>query len=655
MSKSRLVSSRTFHTRTYSGMLAAIAAAVLTACGGGSAGGETNNATKDPSSTVVVVAGSAGVAGTPGTAGTAVTAVTAGTAGTAGKAGTAGDGSPSTPSSSIGSASTPIDTPLAQNADSASRRTDALALWREASPSKRVKGSCVGCHGADYLDLARIGTSAATVQRRAVIDGASAAEAQTLYASIQDLRSQYSIPIENPQTFRPFQPGGVLLPGDTSQARDAAFGRELKTLIPTLMGPRIGNLAQAQKARDELIDLARGTNAAGANSAMLNLRSLPVGVPFPRWSADAFNASSSDASQTTLNDWISDVALEPVDADRAQWLGLQQAYLSNPSTPNFWRMFAFVDRLTPQPATYVDSLSSGQRDILQSYAGTKYRSALIGQHLLRTDLAGTTSKFLGTGAVAFNYLLNDSYGVRLPNYSVMPQSNFWDVADVIGRSELQGPLNTSYSDPVGNALAEMGFPDFVVKSTRSPSGSSLGRGDTGQEMRLSWFWLGFTLDPSLYRIGSSGSTQGGEYFTGTLTSEDYKMWIHNAFGEVMKGVSRTLPEAGFGQYDAFVPGYVPKATEFYLGYYLLQARTVRDDWVTAEQKSFYAPMLTNMHRMYLLLYADALARNAADKISPTDFEEQANPMRDAFTAYDAVNKQADEALIQRVKILVANP
>ena len=628
MNKRRLLFSEPSSFRVKSGLISGITASVLSACGGGTETSTTANSQAT------------------------ISATAPGSAGSGGSAGSVSAGNTSTLAISGPSEHTSIDSSLGRSSDSVTRRARALTLWREASPLKRVKGSCVGCHGPDYLDLARIGTSATTVQRRAVIDGASAAEAQVLFSAIVDLRSQYSIPVENPQTFRPFQPGGALLPGDTSQARDAAFGRELKTLLPTLMGSRIGTLVQAQNAKYELIDLARGTNAGGANAAQINLRSLPVGVPFPRWSADAFNATGIDASQTTLNDWISDVALEPVDRDRSQWLALQQTYLTDPSTPNFWRMFAFIDRLTPQPAGYIGTLTSQQRDLVQSYAGSKYRSVLIGQHLLRTGLTGTTQSFIGDGAVAFNYLTNDSYGVRIPNYSVLPQSNLWDVADVIGRSELQGPLNVSYSDSVGSALTEMGFPDFVVKSTLSPSGSTLSRGDTGQEMRLSWFWLGFTLDPSLYRIGSSGSTQGGEYFSGTLESEDYKMWIHNAFGEVMKGVTRTLPEAGFGQYDAFVPGYVPKATEFYLGYYLLQAGIIRDDWITAEQKVAYAPMLTNMHRMYLLLYADALARHSADKITPSDFEEQANPIHDAFLAYDAANRQADEALLQRVRTLL---
>jgi hypothetical protein len=567
--------------------------------------------------------------------------------------GCGGGAGTSTAISTADSTSSVVSTTIA--ADSSTRRAQALAVWREPSPALRAKGSCVGCHGPDFLDLARIGSSPATIIRRATVDGATAAEAQVLADSIADLRTQYAIAAENPQTFRPFQPGGALLPGDTSQARDIAFGHQLQRLAPTLMGPRIATLAQAKQARDELIDLARGSNAAGANASRLNLRSLPVGIAFPQWSADAFNATGSDVSQTTLNDWISDVAFEPIDADRPQWLALQQAYLADPSSANFWTLFAFVDRLTLQPAAHMASLTDKQRGYVQGYADAKYRATLIGQQLLRTGLNGTTASFVGDGAVAFNYLLADNHGVKLADGYVMPQSRLWDVADVGARSVLQASISTPANAPLPDALAELGFPKFVQDSTRSPTtGLSSNRWDTGTEMRLAWFWLGLTMDPSLFRLGRGGATQGGEYVNATLANNTYNLYLHDQFSQVMRAIARTLPETGFNQ--NFVAGSVPQASEFYMGYYLIQYHPngngiVRDDWVTPEQKQLYTTMVNNTHRMYLLLYADVLSRSTANKISQNDFTNFTGRMRTVFTAYEPQSQAADEALIQRVKSL----
>jgi hypothetical protein len=565
-----------------------------------------------------------------------------------------GGGGAATATATTDAAATP--TTLTREA----RYTAALTLWRENGDGRadklqlRPKGSCMGCHGADFLDLARIGTDRATTIRRATTDGATPAEAALLADALEDLRSQYRITPQNPQQFRPFQPGGALLEGATAQERDITFGRQLQRLLPTLMGPRIATLAQAQQARDELLDIARGSNRAGANAARLNMRTLPVGIPFPQWSADAFNAG--DISQTTLNDWLSDLAFEPAAADRASWLALNDAYLADPSNANFWRLFAFVDKLELYPEEHVATLSPAQRAWVQGYSGHKYRSSLVGQHLLRTELRGSTAQFLGEGAVAFNYLLADNHGVDLSSkWSVLPQSHLWDVADVGGRGVLQAAISTNaHNRPVGEALAELGFPAFVQASTRAPDGRSYSRWDIGDQLRLSWFWIGLTLDPSMQRLGRSGATQGGEYINQTLASETYKLFIHDQFTQALKGVARTLPEAGFKQ--NFSRGYVPQATDFYMGYYLIQYHPggnglVRSDWVAPEQKALYTAMVNNTHRMYLLLYAEVLARSTAGKVSQLDFDQYTARMRTVFTAYEPQHQAADEALITQVKVL----
>jgi hypothetical protein len=300
------------------------------------------------------------------------------------------------------------------------------------------------------------------------------------------------------------------------------------------------------------------------------------------------------------------------------------------------------------------ALAAAQRDRLRSYADQKFRAALIGQHLMRMTARGTAEQFLGQGAVAFNYLLRNSYGVRLDDGYVMPQRHLWDMADVNGRGILQSSLNAGATMPQSVALAELGFPRFVQDSVKSPGGRELNRWDQGDDLKVTWFWIGFMLDPSMFRVGRGGATQGGEYMNATLASEGYKLFIHDAFSQAMRATARTLPETGFQQ--NFEPGYVPKATEFYMGYYLIQYHPggngiLRDDWVTADQKALYTRLVNNTHRMYLLLYADALSRPTGVKVRQIDYDNFTARMRTVFNAYEPQFQAQDDALIQAVKVL----
>ena len=139
----------------------------------------------------------------------------------------------------------------------------ALKLWRDDDLGRHPKGSCAGCHGADFFDLARIGSKDADLVRRAVVDGASEAEAAALVQAVRQLRLDFNLPETDPRAFRPFQPGGAVLLPDLTDAshvaavkRDIAFGRQLQTLLPTLYGERVGSPEQAHRAKTEMLDLA---------------------------------------------------------------------------------------------------------------------------------------------------------------------------------------------------------------------------------------------------------------------------------------------------------------------------------------------------------------------------------------------------------------
>ena len=129
--------------------------------------------------------------------------------------------------------STPIsDAPVTPMTPLEAQQT-AMKLWRDDDRVQHPKGSCSGCHGADFYDLARIGSTQNDILRRAKIDGATAQEAAALAQAIQQIRARDGLPLENPRTFRPFQPGGAVLPGTTPIERDISFAKSLEPLLPT--------------------------------------------------------------------------------------------------------------------------------------------------------------------------------------------------------------------------------------------------------------------------------------------------------------------------------------------------------------------------------------------------------------------------------------
>ena len=288
----------------------------------------------------------------------------------------------------------------------------ALALWRNDDLSKHPKGSCSGCHGADYFDLARTGSADEDIARRAVIDGASQREADALVQAVRQMRETYGLGATDARAFRPFQPSGAVLLPDLGDAehiaavkRDIAFGEQLETLLPTLFGERIDTLYGAERARDEMLDLAQGTNEVGANPRRIQLRDLPTGITYPRWSADLHHG----ADEGTLNDWLADVAHDAKPEHREAWLELQDAYLATPSDENFWRMYLAAEEMTVTPLFGECTMTGGRAHIacadVKRFAREKFLSALTGQHMMRLEASGREG--FTDGALAFSHLDTD--------------------------------------------------------------------------------------------------------------------------------------------------------------------------------------------------------------------------------------------------------
>ena len=540
----------------------------------------------------------------------------------------------------------------------------ALTLWRNDDLSVHPKGSCAGCHGADFFDLARIGSTDTDLVRRATIDGASPKQAQALVQAIKAVRGEMNLPVQNARTFRPLQPGGsVLLPELTDSAepdylvavkRDVAFAQQIKTLklLPSLTEGRIDSLEKAKKAQKELLDLAQGTNDAGSNAQLFNMRTLPSGILYPKWSADVHHG----AKEGTFNDWTADIAHDTKDAaNKLEWQALQSAYLANPSNLNFWKMYNEARNKTFVPlfnCTLTDTndttgaiTPSSTCFKTDDFNKNKFLSALMGQHMMRLDYTGKLNTF-AKGAVAFSYLDNpteEAFSVMKTreNFPMLP-SALWEVGDT-GRTML---ISDNLKGSFKANLASLGFPVFAQNSI-DPVRSAVEEEDS---IRLAWFWIGATFDPSMSRINKSNATRVGEYMLGTLIENRY--FNHNALSTLMRLATKgSLPEANAVKTGATTLRYEQPKFLMEYGYAWAYGRATLTDNVWNENKikgivippelketsnSLYGALMGNGFRMSMYLQMEQLAETAAPKALTTT---QLTQLRDEWLN-DSINTNA---------------
>lgn len=512
----------------------------------------------------------------------------------------------------------------------------ALTMWR----TNRAKSSCASCHGPDFFDLARIGTSDPELVRRAKLDGASDAEAQVLIRGVAYLRQTYGLAPENPRSFRPFQPGGAVLPGASNIERDLAFAGELARTMPTLTSATaIRSLADAKRARDEFL--------------AVDFERLRIGIALPLWSADIAHG----AQEGTFNDWIADVGRIAKPGREAEWLALQDAYLGDPSDLNFWKLYFAVDDMT-QVATPLTPVDPADRWKPDRFTSAKFKSVLIGQHGLRTQ-ALRRAGFM-RGPVAFAYLGTEepfksafksksatvANGERVPDFLPNP---WWDVGDVarfgfrpteLSRSSAG---NTGGADRMRDTAKLLGYPQFVQDSITPTTLRETMLDDT----QLAWFMLGVRLDPSLRRIGQSNSILVGEYLQAQFAQQDY--YIHRVFQTGLRTVMRAY------QSDAMGPAFY----NLHFGYFTGYGRHMLTRWnsageekvssdLKARQVEAYKRITANFFRMSLYLHEEELDRG---RIKPYRDARQDGDYAgiNAFFDYAKLpERNIDDALIRQV-------
>jgi mono/diheme cytochrome c family protein len=374
----------------------------------------------------------------------------------------------------------------ASEEDLRARIAKGTEVFRKVGP----KGACAGCHSAAAIDLAFIGYSDATILRRA-IPNIGANDAQVVVDLVHALRQELHVdrPL-HPVRFRFFQPGFEVLdeqdqpeihlgtgPGAHDAARDRAFATHLKDDVKLLLaGDTIENIDQAKAAQAELL--------------ALDLTQLRAGVPIERWTEDGFHG----AEHNVPNEWIPMLSRVPAAGREGDWYALVDAYRADPSDANLWHYFDAIETLTVGHDDY---------PLAARWSLAKYKSVQIAAHMLLQRSLTIPDVFAGSAET-------DPISRREIAIAHKP---FWAAGDSIR----QNPLNCDTTDPCTQ------FPPAQDATMNTGDDA---RDRMTYEDKMSWFWIGFVLDPALMTTEEALPTVDGDYFL-AVSQEYYN--VHNAF------------------------------------------------------------------------------------------------------------------------------
>jgi hypothetical protein len=413
--------------------------------------------------------------------------------------------------------------------------------------------SCAECHGPAGYDVAVFNFNQADL-RRATAPHLNDADADRIFAMIELLRGQNPPQggLKDVATFRPFQPGGgVILGGVTAsnQERDAAFGIHMQQNFQFATN-RIANLTQARAARDQLVHL--------------NIRTVPTGILFNRWSESVSRQGAQDGGK--FAEWVTAIG-QQMGANKAAFQVLEDAYIANPSDTNFWAMFHKID-----PWAVADPVNGGPAvSSLKLLEKEKFKSNLVFQHEMMRLSRGLGSMVLDQDGIR-PFADQVGQGSHLPF--------FWDVADR-ARANLSQPLSS-------HALRNQ---QTVWLGTGSSLSSQLNL------LRPTWFWLGWSLDGSLRFSGNANATRDGEYFIQTLMQIENQR-AHWVFFNAVHAIQRGFRPGAWGSDSN--PQHFLGPKQFWLrhGFY----NKPNDDPNYPGSAARYRFMLANTLRMFCLLH-----------------------------------------------------
>ncbi|MBC8009033.1 MAG: hypothetical protein H7067_02930 [Burkholderiales bacterium] len=504
-----------------------------------------------------------------------------------------------------------------------------LVAWRKPDVNNI---RCVDCHTPMGYDIAQFNFTRDDL-RLATTPHLPQSDADAIFDMLEKLRVQYPPAggLKNFRTFRPLQPGGGhIVGGENASAneRDAAFGFYLRDHF-AFAQDRIVTLAQARAAAQELIDVKTAD--------------VPVGIKFNLWSRSVLREGAVVGGE--IAEWLPSVGIQPKPEYTDYWFALQDAYLRDPSNENFWTLYH---------ATGLWTQLDTHNFVVGSTHGN-WRYVVISQYLANA-LFSHDELLKARGLPS---LLDAEDGVRpfrdQRGISDTELAPFWNVGDN------------------ARVVQNRGFDGMPVRNKESVHLDRSYNGNLAEvsgwkidNLRLTWFWIGWNMDNSL-RFSGEGSTLSGEYFIGSLwqgnvdnqrtgdsdSSHGYRM--HQVFFNAVHQFKLGFQSGAWRDNDGVQHFEASKG--YYLGYDRWRPRSQYQgaDVGLPGANALYKRVLSNHIRMAMLVHADEARKTDGNYYNENFTRYDLALWRDLLAWADPEWKQADEALLSDLKASLTPP
>jgi len=343
--------------------------------------------------------------------------------------------------------------------------------------------------------------------------------------------------------------------GAHDEARDRAFGQYLQTDVKLLLaGDKITTLEQAKAAQDQILKM--------------DMRKLQVGVPIERWTEDGFNGPASN----TAAEWIPMLARHPAAAHAADAYALADAYLADPTDANLWRFYDNVATVTV----------GDPEDLAARWSLRKYLAVQIASHMLLRRTLDMPDLYVGAPSA-------DPQAMRL---TAIAHNPFWSIGDSIRMN----PLNCNQPAPCTT------FPAAIDMTFAAGDAS---RSRQTYEDKMSWFWLGFSVDPGLVISEDDLGTVTSDYFQAT-SQQFYK--VHQAFVVSAIATAKANAHQYLNMPGIALQGHGMWASPRPFGVFKNNEREIHHPQPTDSRYAIHERLWANGFRMFLFLMNDELGQ-----------------------------------------------
>ncbi len=347
--------------------------------------------------------------------------------------------------------------------------SEGLQIWRKPG-AIQGHAACATCHSPDGIEIAAYNFSDADITRRA-LPHVSAQDADILVGYIHALRQKFGFKkLRDPMKDRPLQPGGDVLPGNTAEARDLAFGLELSKQLPKLFGPPPATYEQAKAAEIELLNL--------------DLNQLKIGIPLNRLSEDI----SHGPDHASIDEWLPEIPPIVPEAKIQEWYEAEDEYLKNPTAESLHKLLV----------RHFQSVNTSRQLPLPVISAMKFRALLVWQDRLRNHTEADP--------------VHLSHDISTPGGF----NALWAVGDT--------------SRLLVNQVASSIGMDTELQSKKI---GAIPLNEQLHQLRLSWFWVGWLSDQGLFKTSRSDTTRLGIWLSQSLI-EDGPYYIHNVFANARR-------------------------------------------------------------------------------------------------------------------------